>query len=194
MKLNEGFQGHERDLEKGLPYVRTRVAALSESAWPPLPSSPAATPTRVMSNSGKAPMVSSSGKWFDGQSSATAGKKKYVRLVTGRHYDTGLHLAVQRGDLASVMQIMAEIEAQMVRPFGNEELNAEVAEIRSAIVNEVIELGETPLFTAAKKGHLNVVKELLKYSAKEGIYAKNGSGFDPLHIAASQGHQGKRNV
>nr|KJB34344.1 hypothetical protein B456_006G060700 [Gossypium raimondii] len=48
--------------------------------------------------------------------------------------------------------------------------------------------GETALFTAAKKGHLDVLKELLKYSNKETITKKNKSRFDPLHIAASQGH------
>ena len=82
---------------------------------------------------------------------------------------------------------MEEIEAQMV----GSEFDAEVAEIRAALVNEVNELGETALFTAAAKGHLEVVKELLKYSTKEGVSMKNRSGFDPLHIAANQGHQGK---
>ena len=67
-----------------------------------------------------------------------------------------------------------------------------VAEIRLAVVNEVNELGETALFTAAEKGHLDVVKELLQYTTKEGILLKNQSGFDPLHIAANQGHQGIR--
>ncbi|XVE76302.1 hypothetical protein DITRI_Ditri12bG0161000 [Diplodiscus trichospermus] len=64
-----------------------------------------------------------------------------------------------------------------------------VAEIRLAVVNEVNELGETALFTAAEKGHLDVVKELLQYTTNEGIALKNKSGFDPLHIAANQGHE-----
>lgn len=59
-----------------------------------------------------------------------------------------------------------------------------------AVVNEVNELGETALFTAAEKGHLGVVKELLQYTPKEAIKLKNQSGFDPLHIAVSQGHLG----
>eukprot|EP00268_Persea_americana_P027013 TRINITY_DN26540_c0_g1_i1.p1 TRINITY_DN26540_c0_g1~~TRINITY_DN26540_c0_g1_i1.p1 ORF type:complete len:545 (-),score=119.34 TRINITY_DN26540_c0_g1_i1:710-2170(-) len=69
------------------------------------------------------------------------------------------------------------------------DLDAEVAEIRSAVVNEVNELGETPLFIAAEGGHVDVVEELLKYSNKESMSRKNCSGFDPLHKAASQGHQ-----
>ena len=57
-------------------------------------------------------------------------------------------------------------------------------------MNEVNELGETALFTAAEKGHLEVMKVLLQHTTKEGLSLKNRSGFDPLHIAASQGHQG----
>jgi ankyrin repeat protein len=70
------------------------------------------------------------------------------------------------------------------------DFDTEVAEIRASVVNEVNELGETALFTAADKGHLEVVKELLKYSNKECLTRKNRSGYDPLHIAAVQGHHG----
>lgn len=65
-----------------------------------------------------------------------------------------------------------------------------MAEIRSAVVNEVNELGDTALSTAAERGHLEVVKELLKYTTKDAISHKNRSGLDPLHLAASNGHQG----
>ena len=47
------------------------------------------------------------------------------------------------------------------------------------------------MFTVVEKWHLNVVKELLKHSSKETIQKKNWFGFDPLHIAVSQGHQSK---
>lgn len=139
------------------------------------------------SNSGNSLVMSNSGKRMDQPNSA---RKKYVKQVTGRFNDTELHLAAQRGDVAAVKQILAEIDAQMVRTLSGAEFDAEVAEIRSAIVNEVNELGETAVFTAAEKGHLEVVKELLPYTTKEGIAAKNRSGFDALHIAASKGHQG----
>ncbi|KAH7865725.1 hypothetical protein Vadar_010364 [Vaccinium darrowii] len=138
------------------------------------------------SNSGNSLVMSNSGKRMDQPNSA---RKKYVKQVTGRFNDTELHLAAQRGDVAAVKQILAEIDAQMVRTLSGAEFDAEVAEIRSAIVNEVNELGETAVFTAAEKGHLEVVKELLPYTTKEGIAAKNRSGFDALHIAASKGHQ-----
>ncbi|RZC82121.1 hypothetical protein C5167_044907 [Papaver somniferum] len=152
----------------------TNLPSLSTSPTPS-PSSTASTPALVLSNSGKR---------FD-----QSFKKKYVKQVTGRHNDTELHLAAQRGDLVAVKQILGDIDAQMTGTLSGAEFDAEVAEIRSAVVNEVNELGETALFTAADKGHLDVVKELLKYTTKESISRKNRSGFDALHVAASQGHQ-----
>lgn len=166
------------------------------------PSATATAPALVLSNSGKrmdpsptpspsatatapALVLSNSGKRMD-----QAGKKKYVKQVTGRHNDTELHLAAQRGDLDAVQQILKDINSQMEGTLSGEEFDAEVAEIRASIVNEVNELGETALFTAADKGHLDVVKELLKYSSRESIAKKNRSGYDPLHIAAIQGHHG----
>lgn len=142
----------------------------------PSPSATATAPALVLSNSGKR---------ID-----QARNKKYVKQVTGRHNDTELHLAAQRGDLTAVKQILDGIDSQMMRTLSGAELDTEVAEIRASVVNEVNELGETPLFTAAEKGHIEVVKELLKYTSKEGIKRKNKSGFDPLHIAALQGHHG----
>lgn len=149
---------------------------LGEASPSPSPSS-ATAPALVLSNSGKR---------MD-----QAGKKKYVKQVTGRHNDTELHLAAQRGDLAAVKQILDDIDSQMVGTLSGADFDAEVAEIRASVVNEVNELGETALYTAAEKGHLEVVKELLKYSNKETIMRKSRLEFDTLHIAASQGHDGK---
>ncbi|KAF8396685.1 hypothetical protein HHK36_018310 [Tetracentron sinense] len=165
-------EGCDRDLEKGLS---PKPNHLNDPSPSPSPSSTASAPALVLSNSGKR---------ID-----QAGKKKYVKQVTGRHNDTELHLAAQRGDLTAVKQILDDIDAQMVGTLSGADFDTEVAEIRSAVVNEVNELGETALFTASDKGHLDVVKELLKYSTKESTSKKNRSGFNSLHIAASQGHQ-----
>ncbi|KAJ6983865.1 hypothetical protein NC653_026627 [Populus alba x Populus x berolinensis] len=127
-------------------------------------------------------ILSNSGKRID-----QAGKKKYVKQVTGRHNDTELHLAAQRGNLADVQRILNDISKMMGTSSGDD-FDAEVAEIRASVVNEVNELGVTALFTAADKGHLEVVKELLQYSNKECLTRKNRSGYDSLHIAAFQGH------
>lgn len=161
----------ERDLEKGLTSQNSTAEASPSGS--PSPSS-ATAPALVLSNSGKR---------ID-----QAGKKKYVKSVTGRYNDTDLHLAAQRGDLVAVRQILNHIRSQMVGTLCEEDFDAEVAEIQASVVNEVNELGETAMFIAADKGHLDVVKELLKFANKESISKKNRSGFDPLHIAASQGH------
>ncbi|RWW23746.1 hypothetical protein GW17_00011993 [Ensete ventricosum] len=163
------------------------VAASSSSA--------PATPALVLSNSGKrmdqaaspSLVLSNSGKRMD-----SSGKKKYVKQVTGRHNDTELHLAAHRGDLAAVRQILGEIDAQMTGTAMGADFDAEVAEIRAAVVNDVNEEDETALFTAAQKGFLDVVVELLKYTDRESLTRRNRSGFDVFHIAAREGHQGEK--
>jgi hypothetical protein len=135
----------------------------------------AAAPLLVLSNSGKR---------MD-----QAGRKKYVKQVTGRHNDTELHLAAQRGDLEAVRQIIAEIDAQMTGT--GEEFDSDVAEIRAAIVNEANEMEATALLIAAEKGFLDIVVELLKHSDKDSLTRKNKSGFDALHVAAKEGHRGE---
>ncbi|KAF3433798.1 hypothetical protein FNV43_RR24901 [Rhamnella rubrinervis] len=173
--------GGERDIEKGLltpqpssPHSQNLQAEPPSPSPSPSPSSTASAPALVLSNSGKR---------ID-----QAGRKKYVKQVTGRHNDTELHLAAQRGDLAAVKQVLQDIDSQVAGTLTGDEHDVEVAEVRAAVVNEVNELGETALFTAADKGHLDVVKELLKYSNKETLSKKNRSMFDPLHIAATHGH------
>lgn len=113
-----------------------------------------------------------------------------MKQVTGRHNDTELHLAAQKGDVAAVNQILGEIDEQMLKTARGAEFDAELEEMREAIVNEVNELGETSLFTAAEKGFIDIVKLLLPFSTSEGIRMKNRSGFDSLHIAALRGHRG----
>ncbi|KAL0857702.1 hypothetical protein Bca101_062856 [Brassica carinata] len=172
------FADGDKDMEKGGIILQSSLSqnSMLDPSPTPSPSATATAPALVLSNSGKR---------MD-----QAGKKKYVKQVTGRHNDTELHLAAQRGDLAAVQQILKDINSQMEGTLSGEEFDAEVAEIRASIVNEVNELGETALFTAADKGHLDVVKELLKYSSRESVAKKNRSGYDPLHIAAIQGHHG----
>lgn len=132
-------EGKERDLEKG-PSLRALCRVHSELSASPY-SPRASTPPRgalVMSNSGKALLVSNSSKCLlVSQSSkslvvSNSGKRfdqktKYVRQVTGRHNDTDLHLAAQRGDLEGVKQILDEIDAQIKGTFGGADFDAEVS-------------------------------------------------------------------
>ncbi|XP_028783229.1 ankyrin repeat-containing protein ITN1-like [Neltuma alba] len=172
-----------------------RAIVLNTPSEPPTPTTP--RPTLFLSSSGKALVVSNSSKSLQASNSnksilSNSGKrfdkKKYVKQVTGRHNDTELHLAAQRGNVAAIRRILGEIDAQMIGTPSGADFDAELEEIRSAIVNEVNELGETALFVAAERGHIDVVKELLPYATSEALSLKNQSGFDALHIAASHGH------
>nr|POE60926.1 ankyrin repeat-containing protein itn1 [Quercus suber] len=131
---------------------------LIETSPSPSPSATATAPALVLSNSGKQ---------ID-----QAEKKKYVKQVTGWHNDTELHLAAQRGDLVTVRQILEDIVSQMMGDLSGEELKAEVAQVRAAVVNEVNELGETALFMVVDKGYLDILKELLTYSSTETLRRK----------------------
>nr|XP_043637770.1 ankyrin repeat-containing protein ITN1-like isoform X1 [Erigeron canadensis] len=169
-------RNNEVDLEKGIMYPSKQKQIFNLPGDISQSSSPSST-------SAPALVLTSSGKRID-----QAGKKKYVKQVTGRHNDTELHLAAQRGDLDAVKQILDEITSQMVGTLSGADFDAEVADIRSSVVNEVNELGETALYTAAEKGHLEVVKELLQYTDKEALTRRSRLGFDTLHVAASHGH------
>lgn len=179
-------------MEKGLA---TDPASPTGSTVADLSPTPTPRKTLVLSNSGKALMVSNSSKSLglsnSGKRFDPTGKKKYVKQVTGRHNDTELHLAAQRGDLAAVKQILSDIDSQITGTITGADFDEEVAQIMTSVVNEVNELGETPLFTAAEKGNIDVVKELLRYTTTESLMQKNLSGFDALHIACSQGHRCK---
>ncbi|KAL9663262.1 hypothetical protein QQ045_028101 [Rhodiola kirilowii] len=207
-------EGTVMDLEKGTPIAAPSVAESSRIPSVVVSVSPRArTPSVVLSPGARTPSIprststprshsslseisspssistapalvlSNSGKRID-----QTVKKKYVKQVTGRLNDTEIHLASQRGDLAAVMQILNDINSQLVGTLSGAEFDAEVAEIRASMVNEVNENGETALYIAADRGHIEIVKELLKYSSKESLLVKNRSGYDALHIAASQGH------
>uniref|UniRef100_A0A0C9QTX4 TSA: Wollemia nobilis Ref_Wollemi_Transcript_9892_2283 transcribed RNA sequence n=1 Tax=Wollemia nobilis TaxID=56998 RepID=A0A0C9QTX4_9CONI len=162
-------------------------------------------PGLVLSNSGKAldqtPKVSLQDNCTGSQSGLVlsnsgkaldqTGKKQYVKQVTGRHNDTELHLAVKKGDLEAVKQLLAGVNLKngLQSPQADQiEIDIEIGEIRSSLVNEVNELAETPLYIAAEQGHLDVLKELLKFARPETLMRKNRTGYDALHIAAKQGH------
>ncbi|KAK8955944.1 Ankyrin repeat-containing protein [Platanthera guangdongensis] len=142
----------------------------------PGPSPRDSAPALVLSNSEK-------------RMEQAAGKKKYVKQVTGRHNDTELHLAAQRGDAVAVRQFFTSIDALMMGTTSGADFDAEVTDIRSAMVNEINGVGGTALLAATEKGHLDIVADLLKYTDMEGARRKNRSGFDALHVAAREGHR-----
>ncbi|KAK8563650.1 hypothetical protein V6N13_006112 [Hibiscus sabdariffa] len=205
--MNEMCIECERDLEKGIP---SHPAVLPE-AMPP--ASPTSRPALFLSNSGKALLACNSAKSLMSSSSKSLmsgsssrfrlDKKKYLKQVTGRHNDTELHLAAQRGDIAAIRKILADIDAQMIDTVSAEEFDAEVEEIKLAIVSEVNELGETPLFIAAEKGFIDVdtaacvnsitpfyaaiVQVLLDHDPELSKTVGQGNAT-PLVSAATKGH------
>lgn len=117
-----------------------------------------------------------------------SGKRgRYVRQVTGRHNDTDLHVAARGGDAGALRRALDEAAAAVATGEGREALE----EVRRAVAAEPNEAGETPLVAAAERGHLEVVRELLRHLDAEGVAAKNRSGYDALHVAAREGRHGE---
>lgn len=127
------------------------------------------SPRPVDENSaGRAMGLSNSGKRME----EGGGKKLYVKQVTGRHNDTDLHLAVKAGDMERVKELLDGCDDP------------------ASLVSEVNELWETPVYVAAERGLLEVLKELLRFTHPETLAKKNQTGYDAFHIAAKQGHLG----
>ncbi|XP_074310268.1 ankyrin repeat-containing protein ITN1-like [Silene latifolia] len=204
-KKYRNMMRHGKSLAESLSFNQISIRSSSDPDDVASPS----TPKVIISNAGKALAVSTSAKSLCGSNSSkslvVSGSSKsfsmsgsskrmdqrrmYVKQVTGKHKDTELHLAADKGDIEAVMEILTEIDAQMTGTVIGVEFDAELADIRLAIINEVNELGETPLFRAAEKGYLEIVKALLPHMTSNGIFAKNQVGFNALHVAASQGHE-----
>uniref|UniRef100_A0A2P2J0V7 Uncharacterized protein n=1 Tax=Rhizophora mucronata TaxID=61149 RepID=A0A2P2J0V7_RHIMU len=97
--------------------------------------------------------------------------KKMTKQLTGKKDDTPLHIAARNGNLAAVMEILADT--------GDEELKG--------LLEKQNQSGETALYVAAEYGYVDEVREMIKYYdlVDAGIKARNG--FDAFHIAAKQG-------
>ncbi|KAI3505667.1 hypothetical protein L1887_27825 [Cichorium endivia] len=81
----------------------------------------------------------------------------------------------------------------MLGTLSGADFDAEVAEIRVLMVNEVNELGETALYTIAENGHLEVVKELLKYSENNNSAKKRTTSVMDSEPYSSDEGEGSAN-
>lgn len=92
-----------------------------------------------------------------------------TKQLTGKRDDTPLHSAVRARNLEVVKEILSA--------------EGELKEFLS----KQNQSGETALYVAAEYGHVDVLKEIIKYCdiADAEIKAKNG--YDAFHIAAKQG-------
>lgn len=119
-------------------------------------------------------------------------EKKLVKQVTWRDNDTELHVAARAGNLERVKQILCGTAGEG-DPFDhNHDSVVMIAEIADKVQRDLIaaqnDLGETSFYIAAGYGHVDIIKELLKYIDFEAASVKTQSGYDALHIAAKHGH------
>ncbi|KAK7245225.1 hypothetical protein RIF29_40060 [Crotalaria pallida] len=93
------------------------------------------------------------------------------KQLTGIRGDSPPHSAIRAGNLELVQQIISE--------NGDEELKKLLSKQNNS--------GETPLYVAAENGHLDIVKELIRYHDIGLVGLKARNGFDAFHIAAKNG-------
>ncbi|KAH9320826.1 hypothetical protein KI387_015465 [Taxus chinensis] len=122
---------------------------------------------------------------------ARVSTRKFVKQVTWRHNDTELHAAAREGNLEQVKRILSgesldsqeecEVEGEVIVEIADTKVQRDLIAAQN-------DLGETVLYVAAGCGHLEVVRELVKFIDLEAASLKTRSGFDALHIAAKHGH------
>jgi ankyrin repeat protein len=97
------------------------------------------------------------------------------KQLTGLRGDSHLHSAIRVGNSESVLEIISENQSE-----------EELKELFSKQNNS----GETALYIAAENGHLDIVKELIKYHDVGLASLKARNGFDAFHVAAKNGNLG----
>ncbi|XP_020095380.1 ankyrin repeat-containing protein At5g02620 [Ananas comosus] len=90
----------------------------------------------------------------------------------GKRGDTELHLAARAGNAVHVQKILSECSEDSLKELVSKQ-NLD---------------GETALYVAAEKGHVEVVHEILQVSDVQSAAVKANNSFDAFHIAAKQGH------
>ncbi|XP_074580936.1 ankyrin repeat-containing protein At5g02620-like [Curcuma longa] len=99
-------------------------------------------------------------------------KERKSKESPGKRGDLELHLAARAGNALHAQKILAECSEEQLKK----------------LINQQNQDGEIALYVAAERGHVEVVREILKVSdiQSAGIKAKNH--YDSFHIAAKQGH------
>ncbi|XP_042471245.1 ankyrin repeat-containing protein At5g02620-like [Zingiber officinale] len=99
-------------------------------------------------------------------------KERKSKDSPGKRGDLELHLAARAGNALRVQKILSECnEAQL-----------------KDLIYKQNQDGETALYVAAEKGHVEVVREILKVSDIQSAGIKANNNYDSFHIAAKQGH------
>lgn len=95
------------------------------------------------------------------------------KQLTGLRGDSPLQSAIRDGNLELVMEIISQSQK-----------DEELKELLSRTNNS----GETALYVAAENGHLDIVKELIRYHDIGLASLKARNGFDAFHVAAKNGN------
>jgi hypothetical protein len=104
------------------------------------------------------------------------GERKKTKDSPGKRGDSQIHLAARTGNLSRVREILQNSDGTDL-------------EVLLAMQNHE---GETPLYAAAENGHAEVVAEMLESMDLETASIAARNGYDPFHVAAKQGHLGKK--
>lgn len=106
------------------------------------------------------------------QLSFMGGERKRGKDSPGKRGDLPLHLAARAGNLSRVREFLQNCD-------GND---------AKELLAKQNQEGETALYAAAENGYASVVGEMLKYLDLQTASITARNGFDPLHVAAKQGH------
>lgn len=100
-----------------------------------------------------------------------------AKQYTSKRDDSPLHSAVRSGDLGLASEILSDCRDD--------------EEGLKGVLLRQNQSGETALYVAAEHGHVELVKELMRYYdvGSAGIKARNG--YDAFHVAAKRGDLGK---
>lgn len=97
------------------------------------------------------------------------------KQLTGLRGDSPLHSATRAGNLELVREIISRNRDEELKELLSKQNNP----------------GETALYVAAENGHLDIVKELIRYHDVGMASLKARNGFDAFHVAAKNGNLGK---
>ncbi|XP_050211574.1 ankyrin repeat-containing protein At5g02620-like [Mercurialis annua] len=98
-------------------------------------------------------------------------QRKMTKQLTGKRDDSPFHAAARAGNLEMVLELLSEIEEKELKE----------------LLSKQNQSGETALYVAAECGHVELVKEMIKYCDTSMAAVKARNGYDAFHIAAKQG-------
>lgn len=100
--------------------------------------------------------------------------ERRVKDSPGKRGDTTLHLAARAGNPVHVQRIISDCCGIQSKD----------------LISKQNQDGETALYVASERGHVEVVNEILKVSDVQSAAIKASNSFDAFHVAAKQGHLG----